>query len=415
MKSSKTGIPETLGMQAIEATVNPVVITDARLSGDPIVYVNPAFERYTGYSAAEAVGSNCRFLQNGDRDQPELEKLRHAIRGGQAASAVLRNYRKDGSLIWQELHISPVRDGRGELTHFIGFQDDITQRKKAEDALAKSRALLEKRVRERTEELRVRNEQLRHAHGERLRVEEALRVSQAEMLHVGRLSAMGEMATGLAHELNQPLTANLTAISTCRRLLARKNVTDSSRIIDLMDHAIAESNLAGRIIRSLREFIKRGDMDRSTQDLNNVVAEATRLGSVGDSEKGIGIEREFGAGLPPVSINKIQIQQVILNLVRNATEAMAESEIKTLNLSTSRHDDRHLEVAISDTGQGIDPEVARRLFQHFVTTKPSGMGIGLSICKTIIDSHGCRIWAKPRAGSGTVFRFTVPIAVQDGR
>ncbi len=124
-------------MQAIEASVNPVVITDARLPGNPIIYVNPAFERHTGYSAEEVIGGNCRFLQNGDRDQPELEKLRHAIRNGEAASAILRNYRKDGTLFWQELHISPLQNEHGELTHFMGFQEDITERKNVEDALAK--------------------------------------------------------------------------------------------------------------------------------------------------------------------------------------------------------------------------------------------------------------------------------------
>ncbi len=410
MIATAKSIPDTLGMQAIEATVNPVVITDARQPGNPIIYVNPAFERYTGYSVDEAVGQNCRFLQKDDRDQPGLHTLRRAISKGEAASVTLRNYRKDGSLFWQELHISPVHDANGEVTHFMGFQDDITKRKRAEDALAESRAMLEQRVRERTEELRLRNEELRIAHAARLHVEEALRESQAEMLHVGRLSAMGEMATGLAHELNQPLTANMTAISTCRRLLAKKNGDIPSQIIELMDHAIAESNLAGQIIRSLREFVRNGDTNRTVENINTVVDEAIRLGSIGSRENAIEIERNFANSPPAVNINKIQIQQVILNLMRNATEAMARSNPKIMTLTTGRLDDGHVEVAVSDTGCGLDRDVAQRLFHHFVSTKSGGMGIGLSICQTIVDSHGCRIWAEPGAEGGTVFHFTVPVA-----
>ena len=124
---------ETLGMKAIEVLPNPVVITDARQPGNPIIYVNPAFERHTGYSAVEAIGRNCRFLQRDDRDQPGLETLRRAISNGEEVSVTLRNYRKDGSRFWQELHISPLRNESGEITHYMGFQEFITDRENPDD------------------------------------------------------------------------------------------------------------------------------------------------------------------------------------------------------------------------------------------------------------------------------------------
>jgi two-component system sensor kinase FixL len=259
---------------------------------------------------------------------------------------------------------------------------------------------------------------------ERQATEARLQKLQAELLHVSRLSAAGEMAAALAHELNQPLTAIASAIGAARRILASAFPSGSQQKAEAelraaMDFAAEQALRGGQIVRRLRDFVTRGEADQRLQDTGKLIEEAGALALVGTRESGIEASFRFAPQLPPVRVDRIQIQQVLLNLIRNAIEAMtqegaaAEAPRRELVVAAVPTGAGEVEVSVADTGPGLPLEVADRLFEPFVTTKPDGMGVGLSICRTIVEAHGGRLWAEPNPGGGTVFRFRLPVVLSD--
>jgi two-component system sensor kinase FixL len=231
---------------------------------------------------------------------------------------------------------------------------------------------------------------------------------QSELLHVSRLSAMGQMTAALAHELNQPLTAIMNYVNAARRTLASSSAAEAVRAAELIDKAANQTARAGQIIRQLREFVEKRESARAELDLNKVIEEAIALGLVGFVDAGIGLRTRLKRNLPHVLIDKIQIQQVVINLVRNSIEAMLAVATRELTVDTKVGEKGFVEVSVSDTGPGLPDEVASRLFQPFVTTKEKGMGVGLSICQSIIEAHNGRIWTTPNEGRGVTFHFRLP-------
>ncbi len=297
------------------------------------------------------------------------------------------------------------------------LRKEIREREVAEAALKESRDLLEQRVRERTSELAESNRQLRTEISEREAAEEALRQRearmrelQAELQHVARLSDMGQLSAALAHELNQPLTALMNYTQACRRLLEAGSGSVPPKAIEMMDKTVGQAERAGDVIRHLRNFIEKGDDGQIEEDINEVVEEAGTLALIGPAARGVEVVKDFATDLPVARIDKVQIQQVVLNLVRNSLEAMAGSERRTLTITTAPGPGDSIVVSVSDTGPGIPEEVRGMLFRPFVTTKPEGMGLGLSICRTIIEGHGGRLWAQPAEDGGTSIRFSLPVA-----
>lgn len=244
---------------------------------------------------------------------------------------------------------------------------------------------------------------------ERKRLEERDRRLRAELAHVSRLTTAGELASGLAHELNQPLTA---ITHNCDAVMSSVK-TDSQFDIEMLEtvHDISEqAQRAGGIIRSMRQLVRKDTTDMVPTDINNLVKETVRLTAPEAREKGVNVMLKLAENLPLPVIDPVQIQQVLVNLERNSVEAMwqANSSKKELTIETSLASSEYLQVCIEDTGPGVDPEFARRLFTAFQTTKSGGMGLGLSISRTIVEEHGGRLWIDPDVEGVTIFRFTIP-------
>jgi two-component system sensor kinase FixL len=250
---------------------------------------------------------------------------------------------------------------------------------------------------------------------ERQQTEARLQELQSELVHISRLTALGEMASALAHELNQPLSAIANYLKGSRRLLARVVSADTrlqSRD-EALDKAAEQARRAGEIIRRLRAFVARGETEHRVESLSKLIEEASALALVGAKEAGVRVRFALDQRADFVLVDKVQVQQVLINLMRNAIEAMAAEPRRELIVASAPQEDDMVMISVTDTGSGLGERMQAQLFQPFVTTKAQGMGIGLSISRTIIEAHGGRIWAEPNPGGGTVFHLTLPAATAE--
>lgn len=244
---------------------------------------------------------------------------------------------------------------------------------------------------------------------ERKRNEAEMNQLQAELAHVSRWNAMGMMAATLAHELNQPLTAVSNFLEAAKHISKGLEGQQASHIGEIIENAVKQTARTGAIIRNLREFIEKRETSRSLENLNKVVEEAIALGTAGAVYLDTRVEVDLDANLPLVMVNKVQIQQVLVNLCRNAFEAMKTARRRVLTIATRLETPESVMITVADTGPGIDPDVMKRLFQPFTTTKSEGMGIGLKICQSIVEAHGGEIWLTPNEDEGVTFRVRLPI------
>jgi two-component system sensor kinase FixL len=357
--------------QTLMATaVDGIVVIDA--VGKVRAY-NAACERLFGYAVGEVLGRNVKMLMPTPYREEHDGYLQRYRETGEARiigiGREVTGQRKDGSTFPMDLSV-----GEGTFEGqkiYVGIIHDTTTRE-------------------------ISRKRLSQLH--------------MELLHVSRLSDMSQMTAALAHELNQPLTATMNYVKAARRTLAGVEDPRVPKAQDLIDKAADQTARAGKIIRHLRDFIEKRETVRSREDLNRIADEALALGLIGAADLNVKTRTDFAPALPPVLIDKVQIQQVIINLVRNSIEAMQSAERRELSVTTRKLDGELLEVAVADTGPGLSAEVASRLFQPFVTTKEKGMGIGLTICQSIVEAHNGRIWATPREGGGVIFHFTLPPA-----
>jgi two-component system sensor kinase FixL len=351
----------------IHTAIDGIMVIDEKAR---VQVYNSACERLFGYGPDDVLGRNVDMLMpepyHSEHDGYIARYLKtgtpHII--GIGREVVGR--RKDGSTFPMYLSV-----GEGEVDGkriFVGIVSDISEQRERD-----------KRIQE----------------------------LQGELLHVTRMTAMGEMTSALAHEINQPLTALLNYTSAARRM-AKNFGEPGAKLVDILERAVDQTERAGLIIRRLRNFIEKREPDRSAEDINKVVEDAIALGMAGFRDTGTKWILTAEPGLPQVFIDKVQIQQILVNLVRNATEAMSGRNKRQLTISTGL-EGSDVEIAVSDTGTGLPDDVVSRLFHPFVTTKERGMGMGLSICRTIAEAHGGRLWLASNTPEGATFKLSLPI------
>ncbi|HYW80456.1 MAG TPA: ATP-binding protein [Thermoguttaceae bacterium] len=280
----------------------------------------------------------------------------------------------------------------------------------AEDELRQAHAELEQRVQQRTAELAEANARLRVEMEERRRAEERARQHQSELAHVARLSTMGEIVTELAHELNQPLAAISCHTRACVHLLQPDRDHDVEELRSSMDHVGKQADRAGEIIRRLRRFVRKAQPTRTTMDINTLIREVFVLVEGEARSVEVDVRFEFADALPPVTVDRIQIEQVLVNLIHNALDAMRNSEIspRVLTIRTQVGENNSIEVAVHDRGDGISEEDLPKIFDRFFTTRPDGMGMGLAISRSIAENHGGTMTVTTTADQGTTFHMNLP-------
>jgi two-component system sensor kinase FixL len=341
-----------------------------------IQFFSTAAERLFGYSEREASGKNVsELMPMPDQARHDSYLARYRSTGERhiiGIGRIVTGKRRDGTTFPMHLSIGEMQSG-GE-PYFTGFVRDLTEHQQTQARL---------------QEL------------------------QSELVHISRLSAMGEMASALAHELNQPLAAISNYMKGSRRLLAGSTDPNASKIENAMDRAAEQAIRAGQIIRRLRDFVSRGESEKRVESLSKLIEEAGALGLAGAREQNIQLRFNLNPEFDLVLADRVQIQQVLVNLFRNALEAMAQSPRRELIASNAKVGDDMIEVEVSDTGSGFHDDVKASLFQTFFTTKETGMGVGLSISRSIIEAHGGRMWAESNAAGGATFRFTLPAAANE--
>jgi two-component system sensor kinase FixL len=353
---------------SILATIpDALIVIDMR---GRIVSFSAAAQRMFQYAETDVLGENISMLMPSPDRERHDGYIGHYIDTGEkriiGIGRLTAARRRDGSTFPIELSVGEVNDQGQRL--FTGFIRDLTERQQAERRVADL---------------------------------------QAELAHAGRVTAMGTLASALAHELNQPLTAIANYMEAGRDLLAVPGDLDRAMLGEAMDESARQALRAGEIIRSLREFIKRGETLRQPEPLRSLLAEGAALAFIGTDSRGIDMDVQVDRQVDRVLANRVQLQQVIINLVRNAVDAMQDSPARILRLTAAPADDGKVEVVVADSGPGLDPAMSRTLFTPFTTTKANGMGVGLSISQTIVEGHGGRIWATPSQWGGTAFHFTL--------
>jgi two-component system sensor kinase FixL len=326
-------------------------------------------------TAEEAIGKNVKFLMPSPYREGHDGYLERYMDTGEkriiGKGRVVVGERKDGATFPMELSVGEMNTPDGRF--FVGLVRDLTIRQ-----------LTEARLQE----------------------------LQSELLHMSRLTSMGNMASALAHELNQPLSAIANYLKGSRRLI-EQGETSSDRLRDAIDKAADQALRAGEIIRRLRDFVAHGESDRRPENVGKILEEASALALVGASEKGVRVRFEFSREVDLVLADRVEIQQVMVNLIRNAIEAMQDASRRDLTIRTMARGAEWVRIDVADTGAGLSEQAAANLFKPFMTTKRHGMGVGLSISRGIVEAHGGEIWAERNNEGGATFCFTLPRVAED--
>jgi len=331
------------------------------------VEVNKAACDITRYSKDELLNMSIYDTLAPESHQAGFDHFNSLVNSGCASSEMLYKT-KDGQISFCSVKAVKITEDR-----FLGFVKDITERKKAEQQIQQH---------------------------------------QAELAHSWRLNTMGEMSTGMAHELNQPLCAVLNYAQACSRLVKDKEHLDFGELDKSLEQIITQTSRAGEIIRRIRQLIEKRETERAPVNVNSIVKEVLDMQFIEAGQKNVIIKTMLDEQLPRAFADRIEIEQVILNLVRNAFEAMIQKQIdqRRLTIRTTKTDDNKVMVEVTDTGKGIFTEKKEKVFDPFFTNTPGGLGMGLSISRTIIEAHNGHIWIESNPDEGATFKFVLPVA-----
>jgi len=355
--------------QAVRQSPAMTMITD--LSG-AIEYVNPRFVEVTGYAPEEVIGKSPSLLKSGETNGHTYKKLWRLISGGNEWTGEFQNRKKNGDLYWARTTISPVTGGDGAISHYLGISEDVTALKIAEQ---------EKRR------------------------------QQAELAHAGRVITLGEMATSLAHEINQPLSIIYGAAQMCNKAIGAGRA-GKKLLGDPVNQIMQQSQRANDIIRSIRNFAKKGELKEDEIDINDAIGRIANLLESDGRDHGSFVSFDLSENVPRISANMLQMQQVILNLAHNGFEAMMETETgaRHLTIRTQILSDGAVGFSVHDTGCGIEAGILEKIFLPFFSSKPDGIGMGLSISRSIVEAHGGRLWPTSSVREGACFHVSLPAA-----
>lgn len=375
---------EAMKVQADSAALlNAILLTvpDAMVVIDDhglITSFSAAAERLFGYREAEVLGENVNILMPAPHHEAHDGYLRRYMTTGEKRiidiGRVVEGRRRDGSIFPMELSVGEARTS--DHRAFTGFIRDLT---------------------------------------ERYATEAQLQEVQAELLHASRLSAVGTLASALAHELNQPLTAIANYAVAARDLIDEARPDSTKLIREALHETATEALRAGQIVRRLRDFVAKGEIDTQILPLGKLINDATTLGLVGARENGVEWTIEIEPGVDNVLADRVQIQQVMVNLMRNGIEAMVDAPVKQLAVRARPKGNDQVEISVADTGHGVPADMIDQLFLPFISTKAKGMGLGLSICRTIIEAHGGQLCVDSTDENGTIFTFTLTRASRENQ
>ena len=341
-----------------------------------VIRVNEEFTRVFGYALEEAVGRNIFDLIVPDELRNVAQSYKELVTVGQRVDAESVRRRKDGTRLHVSFVVAPVSVAGGQIAIYSMYQD-MTERKQAE---------------------------------------EDLRKAQADLAHVTRVTTLGEMTASIAHEVNQPLAAVVTNGQACLRWLARQS-PDLEEARDALGRIIKEGNRASEVIGRIRALVKKSPPRRDQLDINDIILEVIALTRGEVQQNRVALQAQLSDDLPLVLGDRVQVQQVVLNLVMNGIEAMSAvtERSRELLIRSVQHESGQVLVAVKDSGIGLQPGSLDHLFEAFFTTKPKGMGMGLAISRSIIETHGGRLWAAPNDGPGATFQFTLDIGIEEER
>ena len=352
--------------EAIEATSEGIFIIDAKKPNFPIVYANESFLKTTGYAKSEILGRNYFLFYGVDADTSIANEIKRTIRKGKSFRVEVVNFKKDGKKYWNSLRIAPVRDSRGIIAHYIGIQTDVTLMREKEFEIDEQRE---------------------------------------ELLHVTRVGKLAEFVSSLAHEISQPLTAILSYAQAAQRIFAGRD----PKLQEILQYIINDDQRATDVIQRLRSLLKKSAPEMKLLDINSLINDTVMIIATDANIRNDELKIELDSNLPLVNGDRVQLQQVLLNLISNSFDALESSQgEREILIRTKRLDTGTVMVEVKDSGCGIPAQNIPKLFTHFFTSKSDGLGMGLSISRSIIESHGGRLDVKNNPDRGATFYFTIP-------
>lgn len=357
--------------KAMESTLDSIFIIDAKKPEFPVIYANSSFQHLTGYTKREIVGQNYFLLYGADADSRIVDEIKQTMKFGKSFHGEMLNFKKNGEKFWSLLRIAPVHDSKGVVTHYVGIQTDTTEMKR-----------------------------------KNLEIEE----QREELLHVTRVGKLAEFVSSLAHEISQPLTAILSYAQAAQRLMADRE----SEVQEILQYIVNDDQRAAEVINRLRLLLKRGKSTIESIDINTLISDTVHLIQTHITLRHIVIKFDLDHKLSLIEGDRIQLQQVVLNLLSNSLEAMeTKKDFSEILIRTSRKDSNTIMVEVKDSGIGISLENTSKIFTHFFTSKPNGLGMGLPISRSIVEAHGGRLDVKNSSEGGANFYFTIPVSVKD--